>query len=302
MIGIIAVVVASIFFLGVVNRTKAIASGRKGPGLLQHMYDIVRLLRKQTIYSTTTGFVFKIAPSIYFSSIVCALLVLPFHDQQAVISFDGDFVFFAYMLAVGRFFMIIAAMDTGSPFEGMGANREALYALLAEPAFFLLMGSFAMYTGTTSFADMFNDFINYSDSTSIFLLILAFFLLFQIMMIENSRLPLDDPNTHLELTMIHEVMILDNSAFDMAILTYSVSLKFAMFGLLMCNFLLHSGMNIVQELLLFFGLQFALAVTVGMAESFRARERMKKNPNFIFILTVLALILFFGIVLIMNKL
>ncbi|MFN0048647.1 MAG: respiratory chain complex I subunit 1 family protein [Cytophagales bacterium] len=301
MIGIILIFIASLFFVGIVGRTKSLASGRKGPGILQPMKDILRLLKKETIYGSTTSIVFKIAPSIYFTSIITALLVVPFHNQQAIISFDGDFVFFAYILALGKFFMIISALDTGSAFEGMGANREGLYSMLVEPAFFILIASFAMYTGKTSFYEIFYDFINFNSSTTVFLILLAAYILVQIAMIENSRLPIDDPKTHLELTMIHEVMILDNSGFDLAMILYASSLKFVMYGMLIVNLFIESSMNMWVQVAIFFGVQFTWAVSAGLLESFRARERMKKNPNFIFTLTVMSIMVFFGVLLMMNK-
>jgi formate hydrogenlyase subunit 4 len=301
MLGLSIMLVMSFLFVGIINRVKSIFSGRKGPGIFQNLYDITRLAKKQTIYSSTTGLIFKLAPTVYLSTVLCAGLFMPFNGHDAVLSFEGDFVFFAYLLALGKFFMIIAALDTGSPFEGMGANREALYSMLVEPAFFILIGSFAMFTGKTSFHDIFYNFLNLSEPASIFLVILASYILIQIMMIENSRMPVDDPKTHLELTMIHEVMILDYTGFDLAMIFYTTSLKFVLYSMLIVNLVLIAHIPIVLEIAIFFMVQIGLAVFAGGLESFVARERMKKNPNFIFTLTVLAIILFFGIILIMNK-
>ena len=105
--------------------------------------DIIRLFKKGSVYSKTTSFIFQIAPSIYFASVIMAIMVIPLGEYKGIISFEGDFVFFAYILGVGKFFNIISALDTGSSFEGMGASREALFSMFAEPAFFILMGSFA---------------------------------------------------------------------------------------------------------------------------------------------------------------
>jgi formate hydrogenlyase subunit 4 len=143
-----------------------------------------------------------------------ACLVIPFGPYKGVVSFDGDFIFFAYILALGKFFSIIAAMDTGSSFEGMGASREALYSMFAEPSFFILIGSFALLTGNTSFYEIFST-LHLGSSITYMLGAMAAFVLLMIAMIENSRMPVDDPRTHLELTMVHEVMILDNSGFDL---------------------------------------------------------------------------------------
>lgn len=299
MISLVLIVLTSLFFMGIVVRTKSIASGRKGPGLFQPMKDVIRLWKKGAVYSNTTSFIFQIAPSIYFASIIMAILVIPFGQYKGIVSFDGDFVFFAYVLALGKFFSIIGALDTGSSFEGMGASREALYSMLAEPAFFILMGSFALYTGHTSFHEIFvslhfGSYISYGLGT------LATFVLVMIAMIENSRMPVDDPKTHLELTMVHEVMILDNSGFDLGLILYGTNLKFAMYGALIANFFTGS-FSIGVSILIFLAVQFFFAVAVGILESFSARYRMGNNAQFIFTLTSISILIFFGVLLIMGK-
>jgi formate hydrogenlyase subunit 4 len=235
MIALFLIFLTSLYFVGIILRTKSLTSGRKGPGLFQPMKDIFRSFKKGSVYSKTASFIFRITPSIYFASILMAVLVIPFGSHKGIISFEGDFVFFAYMLATGKFFCIIAALDTGSSFEGMGASREALYSLFAEPSFFILMGSFALLTGHTSFQGMFSS-LHFGSSISYVLGILATFVLVMITMVENSRMPVDDPKTHLELTMVHEVMILDNSGFDLGLILYATNLKFAMYGALIANF------------------------------------------------------------------
>jgi formate hydrogenlyase subunit 4 len=285
--------------MGIVIRTKSIASGRKGPGLFQPMKDILRLWKKGAVYSQTTSFIFQIAPSIYFASIIMAILVIPFGHYKGIISFNGDFVFFAYVLALGKFFSIIGALDTGSSFEGMGASREALYSMLAEPAFFILMGSFALYTGHTSFHEIFIS-LHFGSYISYGLGVLATFVLVMIAMIENSRMPVDDPKTHLELTMVHEVMILDNSGFDLGLILYGTNLKFAMYGALIANFFTGSS-SILLSIIIFLAVQFIFAITVGILESFSARFRMGNNAQFIFTLTSISILIFFGVLLIMGK-
>src|SRR3989338_5611546 len=129
MISCIVILLTSFFFMGIVIRTKSYMSGRRGPGILQPMKDIIRLLKKGRVVSNTSSFIFNIAPSISFATILMAICFVPFGKERGLISFEGDFVFFAYILALGKFFTIILAMDTGSSFEGMGASREALYSL-----------------------------------------------------------------------------------------------------------------------------------------------------------------------------
>jgi formate hydrogenlyase subunit 4 len=299
MLSLLLIIIASVFFTGIIIRTKSLASGRKGPGIFQPIKDVIRLFKKGSVYSKTTSFVFQIAPTIYFSSILMAMLLVPFGQSKGLISFNGDFIFFAYVLALGKFFSIISAMDTGSSFEGMGASREALFSMFAEPAFFVLMGSLALLTGHTSFQEIFStlhigSYISYALTT------LATFVFVMLAMIENSRMPIDDPKTHLELTMIHEVMILDNSGFDLGLIFTAGYLKFAIYGALVVN--LFIGMIPYQYAIpSFFVIQFLMAISIGLIESFIARFRMTHNTQFIFTLTSVSLLIFFGVLMILGK-
>ncbi len=293
MLSFILIFVASLFFSGIVVRTKSLASGRKGPGIMQPMKDIWRSLRKGAVYSNTTSVIFQIAPSIYFASILVAIMAVPLGSQKGLISFPCDFVFFAYVLALGKFFCIISALDTGSSFEGMGASREALFSMLAEPAFFILMGSLGLLTGNTSFHDIFMN-LHIGSYLSYALVSIACFVLIMICMIENSRMPVDDPKTHLELTMIHEVMILDNSGFDLGLILHATNLKFAMYGALIANLFI-GVWPLYISIPVFFGIQFAVAVIAGIIESFMARFRMSHNAQFILVLSSLSLLMLFGV-------
>jgi formate hydrogenlyase subunit 4 len=270
-----------------------------GPGVLQPIKDVLRLFRKGSVYSDTTSIIFRVAPVIYFSSVLMACLVVPFGSYRGIISFDGDFIFFAYILALGKFFNIISAMDTGSSFEGMGASREALYSMFAEPAFFILIGSFALLTGNTSFYEIFSA-LHLGSSITYLLGGLATFVVIMIAMIENSRMPVDDPKTHLELTMIHEVMILDNSGFDLGLILSAGYLKFAMYGAIIVNFFI-GGLSIAWALPLFLFIQALFAVTVGLIESFMARFRMSHNPQFILALSSVSFLIFLGTLLVLGK-
>ncbi|NJO70099.1 MAG: formate hydrogenlyase [Bacteroidetes bacterium] len=264
------------------------------------MWDIIRLFKKGAVYSDTSSIIFQIAPSIYFASVLMAILFIPFGNIKGLISFEGDFVFFAYTLALGKFFMIIGALDTGSSFEGMGAAREALFSLLVEPAFFILMGSLALLTGHTSFADIFAS-LHFGSNISYAIGVLATFVFIIIAMVENSRMPVDDPKTHLELTMVHEVMILDNSGFDLALIMHAVNLKFAMYGAIIANFFLTPGYEWYFSIPIFIGVQILFAIIVGTIESFEARFRMSHNSQFIFMLTSISLLIFLGVLLTLGK-
>ncbi|MBI3502689.1 MAG: NADH-quinone oxidoreductase subunit H [Bacteroidetes bacterium] len=296
----VLIIFASLFFPGIIIRTKSIASGRKGPEIFQPLKDIFRLLKKGAVYSKTSSIIFQIAPAIYFSSVLAAILVVPFGNHKGIISFEGDFLFFIYILALGKFFMIVSSLDTGSSFEGMGASREALYSMLAEPALFILIGCFAMMTGKISFADLFSS-LHFGSYISYAIGVLGTYMLVMLAMVENSRMPVDDPKTHLELTMIHEVMILDNSGFDLGLILFTGNLKFAMYGALIANFFF-GGFPIHIDILIFAATQIAFAIIIGLIESFMARFRMNHNPQFIFTLSSVALLIFIGILLMKNNL
>jgi len=300
MTSLILIFISALFFNGIIGRVKSICAGRKGPGIMQPLKDVVRLLRKGTVYSETTGPVFKAAPAVYLASVLVACMCIPFGGKAGLISFQGDFIFFAYILALGKFFCIAGALDTGSSFEGMGASREATYSMLAEPAFFLIMGALALLTGHGSFQSIFAD-LHPSNPMSWMLAVIAAFIFLFLAMVENSRMPVDDPKTHLELTMIHEVMILDNSGIDLGLIFITGYLKFAMYAALIANLFIGSipvGLGIP----VFLCVQAACAVIIGINESFTARHRMNHNPQFIFTLACIALLAAFGVMLMSGQL
>ena len=304
MISLLFIFLSSIFIAGIINRTTANFSGRKGQGIFQPIKDIIKLLKKGSVYSSVSSFVFKIAPSVYFSSVLTAVLFIPFGSSGALLSFDGDFVMFAYILALGKFFMIIASLDTGSSFEGMGASREALYSMLAEPAFFILLGSLGLLTGFSSFYKIFY-FIHNAYSASSYISytigIMAALIFFALGLIENSRMPIDDPKTHLELTMIHEVMILDNSGFDLGLILYTGCLKFSMYAALAANLFLNPYFPFYLNIVIFIGLQFLYGCFIGSIESFSARFRMNQNPQVIFALSSVTLLVFIAVMILTGK-
>lgn len=225
--------------------------------------------------------------------------MLPLGGSPGLLSFNGDFVFFAYVLATGKFFNIIAALDTGSSFEGMGASREALFSMLAEPAFFILMGSLGLLTGFTSFDAIFQA-LHFGSYITYALGIIATFILLMLTMIENSRMPVDDPKTHLELTMIHEVMILDNSGFDLGLIFQATNLKFALYGTLIVNMFL-GNLPLYATIPLFLAIQIMFGISIGLIESFMARYRMSHNAQFILILSSLSLLVLFSVLMLLGN-
>lgn len=294
MLSILLIFAAALFFSGIIVRTKSVCAGRRGPGIFQPLKDVARLFRKGAVYSTSSTVIFRVAPLVYMASVLMAVACIPFGSRPGLISFEGDFVFFAYVLSLGKFFCIIAALDTASSFEGMGASRESLYSMLAEPAFFLIMGSLALITGNTSFSGIFASLQTYGSFFGFGAALVMAVLLLLVSMIENSRLPIDDPKTHLELTMIHEVMILDNSGFDLGLILSTGYLKFAMYGAVIANLFLCG--STACSVGIFALVQALCAVAIGLTESFMARFRMNHNPEFIFSLSAAAFIILFTIV------
>jgi formate hydrogenlyase subunit 4 len=172
----------------------------------------------------------------------------------------------------------------------MGASRDALYGLLLEPAFFIFLGSFALLTGHSSFATLLNAPLHAGLSYYLSAM-LAIYILFNSMLIENSRMPFDDPKTHLELTMIHEVMILDLSGIDLGLMQLSNFIKFGIYSSLMAGCILPASVSISLIFPIALIIQFFTAFTIGFVESFQARNRLNKNPQFILALTAIALVI-----------
>ena len=302
MAGFVLALAWSGFIPGTINRIRSALAGRKGPNLWQFFFDLRRLSRKASVYGETTTFVFRLAPTVYLASLLCALATLPLGASPALLAFEGDFIFFAYVVALGKFFMIAAAMDTGSPFAGMGAVREAFFSLLAEPAFFILLGSFGLLTGQTSFAEIFRN-VHLSDSSASALLgALAAYLLYEIALMETGRVPFDDPSTHLELTMVHEAMILDASGPDLALWNYAGALKIAVYGTLVTGFIISPELQFGAAATICLAVQIVFALAIGLGESVRPRYAMRDNGKRIFARTALAVLIFFTVLLITHKL
>lgn len=300
MIAYALIIVVSLIFPGIIVRTKAKLAGRKGPSFWQPIWDIVKLFKKGSVYSQTTSFVFQISPIVYLASVLVAALFIPLGKSPSLISFEYDFVVLIYILALGKFLMIIAAMDTASAFEAMGASREALYSMLVEPAFFVLLATFALLSGNTSFSSFIEN-VDIQNYLSIFIGLLATYNIFHIALLENSRMPYDDPKTHLELTMVHEVMILDNSGFDLALIQIASNLKFAIYSLIVANFVVLSGISSIFMAFFYIAISVLFAFAVGLIESFRARHKLRHNNKAMIILTPISVLIFFAAMMLIQN-
>lgn len=289
-INILILLILPFILTGTIRKTKAFFAGKKGASVFQPLYDFIKLMKKECVYSKTTSFVFRIAPYITFSSIVFAALLTPLITGYAIINLPFSFVIFSYVLAFGKFFSLIGALDTGSSFEGMGASREACFSTLVEPAFFIIMGSICAITSINTFENL-KLILQNSGVYGILIIAFAILALFIMLLIEGCRVPVDDPATHLELTMIHEVMILDNSGADLAFILYSSSLKMFIFEGLIASLLIPSNLKMFPALLLFIAVVFLISIIIGIVESMMARLRMSHVFEFIFIMTILSLLI-----------
>jgi formate hydrogenlyase subunit 4 len=280
LVNILLSLALSPLLVGVINRTKAIFAGRKGQPLLQLYYDLFRLLNKGAVYSRTTTWVFRAGPVVGLSALLVAMTVTPFGGHPALIHFKGDLVLFAYLLGLARFLTVLAALDTGSAFEGMGASREALFSALAEPVLFIGLATIARFSSNLSLSGMLTGIDWHAWTIAGPALTLVVTALFSVFLTENCRIPVDDPNTHLELTMIHEVMVLDNCGPDLAFILYGAALKLWILGTIIISIVVpvHTG-NSWLDFAFFSGGMVLLAIVVGIVESSMARLKMSRVPQ-----------------------
>jgi formate hydrogenlyase subunit 4 len=281
---------------GIINRVKAWMAGRQGAPVFQLYYDLDKLFRKGSIYSQSTSMIFRWSPLVSMAALLTAGIFFPLAGKS-IFSFEGDLILFVYLLGLSRFATILAAWDVGSSFEGMGASREAIYGALAELPFLTGLLALAVFRHSFSMGHIFQSASGVNPFHPGFVLLFVSF--FFVLLCENSRMPVDDPNTHLELTMIHEVMILDYSGPELGWVLYGASVKLMLHSLLLASILwpipaLGVGWAVAMSVLKAFG----VALLVGMVESLVARLRLMVVPQFLlanFMITILAfLVIFFG--------
>ncbi len=275
-----------ILLVGTINRTKSWWVGRRGPRVWQSASDWRRLLGKQPVVSTTASPLFRAGAYVVLVCTLLAATMVPMLGQFAPLQFSYDFIVVAYTLGLARIVLMISAMDVGSSFEGMGAAREASFSAFAEPALFLLIGTASAATGMTSFADLIGH-LHATPSYAIIVgpLVLALLILLQV---EAARVPVDDPLTHLELTMIHEVMILDHSGPELAAMQCASALKMFLYAGLIAALLnpFDPLSSPVAAILMSLGLMVLVALVVGCIESLIARLPLRWVPAYVLLASV----------------
>jgi formate hydrogenlyase subunit 4 len=257
---------------GIINKVKAWVAGRRGPPVLQLYFDLAKLWRKGVVLSTAVSPMHVLGPAMAWVAILAAALLLPVGPAGASLSFRGDALLFVYLLAFARFCIALAALDTGSAFEGMGVAREVSYAVLSEAAIITALLTLCVQTGSVSLATM----LASSAGAGAALLAAG---LFGVLLAENCRVPFDDPNTHLELTMIHEVMVLDHSGPPLAAILHGASLKLLLFAVLLTEAALPLGkLSFLSAIGALVISVFVVAIAIGLVESLLARLAFRRVP------------------------
>ena len=282
---------------GIINRTKSVLTGRKGPPLYQLYLDLSKLLRKGPAYSRTTTWVFRAGPIVSLAAVALCLFFLPFGNLPAPLAFAGDLVLFAYLMGLARFFTVCAALDTGSAFEGMGASREVQFAALIEPGLLLVLAAVAIQTDSWSLTAMIKALSLQGLALNVAVYGLIAVVLLIVFLTENARIPVDDPNTHLELTMVHEGMLLEATGPRLALLTYASELKLVLVAGLFAAVFLPAGTAagadpvalVVAVVLLLVKLVVA-AVLLGVLDASLAKLRILALPGLLGTATLLAVI------------
>jgi formate hydrogenlyase subunit 4 len=273
---------------GIINRVKARVAGRRGPPVLQLYFDLARLWRKSVVLSTLVSPAFVAGAAVAWVAILAAAVLLPLGPSIGGLSFRGDVVLLVYLLALARFATAWTAMETGSAFEGMGAAREVSYAVLSEVALITAILALSVKSESVTLATM----LAPAPGPGAVLLAAG---LFSVLLAENSRVPFDDPTTHLELTMIHEVMVLDHSGPPLAVVLHGAAMKLMLFSVLLTEAVLPVGglAPLAAAGVVVAGV-LAVTVGVGLVESFLARFAFKRVPLLLttaFLLCLFALLL-----------
>jgi formate hydrogenlyase subunit 4 len=270
-----------------IKKMKARLQNRKGPPLLQGYYDLLKLLRKETVRSETASWIYVAGPRVYFAAAVSASMLVPVLVPAAPLEAAGGILLLVGTLALGRFALATAALDTGSPFGGMGASRDMTIAALAEPALMLGLFASALAAGSLSLGAMvrrpLEQGVSFHPSD-----LLAFAGLFIIVITETGRIPVDNPATHLELTMIHEAMVLEYAGPDLALVEWGSALKELLYLTLLVDLFLPVGMAtsatpaaLLLSLLAWAGKILFLAILVTVLESTNAKLRLFRVPELV---------------------
>lgn len=301
---LILLLALSPFIVGVIRKVKARLQCRRGASLVQPYADLAKLFGKQPVISSTTSWIFTASPYIVFASTVAAGLLMPVFISHTPLNFAGNIIALVYLLALGTFFLILAGLDAGSAFGGMGSSREAIVATLAEPAMILSILAIALTAGSTNLSTI----VHQSALLEGMVLappahLMALAAMFIVTLAETGRVPVDNPSTHLELTMIHEAMLLEYSGRYLALMEWAAGIKLLVFLTLLVNVFAPWGIAtsatpsaLATGVAVYVMKVAGLAVIIGVIESMFAKLRLFRVPELLgsaFILALLALVFFY---------
>jgi len=284
-INTLCVVLLSPFFVSLIKKVKAWSQGREGPSVFQTYYTLAKLLKKEVVYSPNASWIMRITPWVCIAAVLVASLFVPLVFVTEPFGGIGNLILFLYLLVLARFFMALSGLDAGSAFGGMGSSREMSISAVIEPTTIIVFAALAFVFKSLNIFDM----VAVSAIAGIPVsptLILIGISLFIILIVETSRLPVDNPETHLELTMIHEGMILEQSGRNLALMELSAAIKQTMLMALLINLIVPWGLSttlsltaVAVAICLFAAKGAILALIIGLFESSTAKMRFFRLPS-----------------------
>jgi len=280
----VVILLLSPLMMGLIKKVKAYAQRRKGPPLLQTYYHLEKLFKKESVYSSNSSVIMRVTPWVNIVFMLAASLFVPVIFIPDPVSGIGNVILFLYLMVAAKFFMALAGLDAGSTFGGMGSSREMNFSAIVEPVVIIVFAALAFVLQTTSLHEMFAATVD-SSVVSNPTLILISIALFIVLIVETSRIPVDNPETHLELTMIHEAMILEYSGPNLALMEVSHAIKQTLLMGILINILVPWGLatemtagGIGVGIAMFAAKALVLAVLVGVFESSIAKLRLFRLP------------------------
>lgn len=279
---------------GIIKKVKAFFARRKGPSIWQYGFDLAKLLRKGEILSDLCCL--RNGGVLALSGVLAAAMLMPQISGRSILDFAYfDYVLFIYMLGFSRFFTVIAALESGCSFEGMGSSRELIFSITGEIALMLTIAALAFYGKASNFSGIFNA-VGSGGVEGFIIAVLASIVLFVLLLLEGSRMPIDDPETHLELTMIHEAMVLDQSGPQLAFMSFSGMVKVYLFASFILSLLLVNCRTSAWYGLFFVIGIIIISVIIGIIESLQSRLRMVHVHQYILFSAALSLILLLSVI------
>lgn len=282
---------------GIIKKIKAFTQKRKGAPLLQMYLDLYKLMKKSAVVSDTSSWIFKATPYIVLSTALLGAVLVPVTTSVSALYFPGDAILLIYLLALGRFFMTLAGLDTGSTFGGIGSSREAMISSLIEPSLLVTVFTVGLMSKSTSIYQIMNNTAQNGGILTHPVYIFLFLAVFIIILAETSRIPVDDPATHLELTMVHEAMILEYSGRHLAMMELGASIKQLLFITLLVNLFIPSGtpaaggfLAIAVSIVIYIAKVILTASLLAAAEVSTVKLKLFTVPNLAALSFILAFI------------